>query len=275
MQVRKTRPQDWPAIEALINRARFTSPTLWPWVAHLTDEGFVVVEVEARIEGALLAVADESPVAWVRLAAVSHDLDVGQWLDISLPPILSHLRAQDVRELAWMDRGGWARPFLEARGFSLLTEVITLTKADRAVPEIDTPPITLRPASNHDFEAIAAIDRRAFRPHWWRSDASMRRRATTASRFTVAECGDEVVGYAEREVHLPAAHLNRIAVEPEYQGRGIGASLLKRVLISLWQQGTEIISLNTQRSNRRSRRLYTRFGFEPTGDSVTVWTRPP
>ena len=271
MEVREAHPYDWRAIEALTRRTRFTSPALWQWEAHLTDQGFLVMEIEGRVEGALLATVDESPVAWVRLAAVGDHLDVGQWMDLSLPPIISHLRTLEVRELAWMDHGEWAWRSLERRGFQPRAEVITLRKTDHAVPTVDPPPIALRPASDADFAAIAAIDRRAFAPAWWRSEDSLRRRAAMASRFTVAERGDDVIGYAERELHPPAAHLNRIAVEPDHQGRNVGAFLLERALVSMWQRGAETVSLNTQRSNRRSRRLYESFGFEATGHCVTVW----
>jgi len=272
MKVRGTTCHDWPAIDALLKEARFTSPTLYPWAAYLTDPGFVVVELERHMEGALLVLSDQSPVAWVRLAAVGPRLDVGPWLDVSLPPILEHLRALGARRLAWMDRGGWATSSLEARGFRSLTEVITLTKTDRATPSVDAPRVTLRPATKADFEALVAIDHRAFSPTWWRSEASLRRRARTASRFTVAEHGGRAIGYTEQEVHLPTAHLNRIAVDPDHQGRGIGALLLKRALMSMWRRGADAVSLNTQRRNQRSRRLYRRFGFEATGDAVTVWT---
>jgi ribosomal protein S18 acetylase RimI-like enzyme len=247
---------------------------LWPWEAHLAEKGFVVVTVEGKIEGALLASPDASPVGWMRLAAVGDGLDVGQWLDISLPTILNHLRSLRVRQLAWMDYREWAEPFLQTRGFWPLTEVITLTKTDRTAPSVDAPPVTLRPASHADFAVITTIDHRAFAPTWWRSEASTRRRAATASRFTVVEYDNRVIGYAEQELHPPTAHLNRIAVDPTYQGRGIGALLLKQVLVAMWRGGAETVSLNTQRSNHCSRRLYDRFGFEATGDAVTVWARP-
>ena len=288
MKTREAHPSDWPAIEALINRARHSCPALRPWEANLADEVSVVVEKgysgdpgrTDRIQGALLASSDASPVAWVRLASVDDDLDIGHWLDLSLPPILSALSNRGVRELAWMDCGGWAQTFLETRGFSPLAEVITLTKTDRHLPdalaqtvaEPSAPRITLRSAAEADLAAIAAIDRAAFEPHWWRSEATVRRRATTASRFTVAEYRGEVVGYTERELHLPMAHLDRIAVRPHVQGRGVGALLLSDALHTVWQVGARTVSLNTQRHNDRSRRLYDRFGFKPTGDVVTVWT---
>jgi ribosomal protein S18 acetylase RimI-like enzyme len=271
MEIRDARPQDLRAIEALTKRTRFTSAPLWRWKAHLAGEGFVVVEIDDRIEGMLLATADESPVAWVRMAAVSDELDVLEWINASLPPILDHLRGQQVRELAWMDHDQWAEVSLQSYGFRPRTEVITLHKTDRKMPEIQRPLVALRPVSDADFSVIAAIDRKAFAPTWWRSEASMRRRGATTSRFTVAEHGDDVIGYVEREAHPPMAHLNRIAVDPLQQGQGIGAVLLKHALVSLWRQGVETVSLNTQRSNRRSRRLYDRFGFQASGDSATVW----
>jgi ribosomal-protein-alanine N-acetyltransferase len=291
MKAREAHLRDWPAIEALINRARYTSPPLWRWKEHLPDEGFIVVESGTcgegsqanRIQGALLASSDASPVAWIRLAAVDDDLDIGHWLDLSLPTILSVLDKRGIRELAWMDYGDWAHVHLTTRGFTTLADVVTLTKTDHHLPdspiisvaETDAPGVTLRPATHVDLAAIALIDQAAFEPHWWRSEATVRRRAATASQFTVAEYRGEVLGYAERELHLPTAHLNRIAIHPRIQGRHVGAALLRNVLHTLWQSGARTVSLNTQRHNHRSRRLYEYFGFKPTGEVVTVWTLRP
>jgi ribosomal protein S18 acetylase RimI-like enzyme len=222
-------------------------------------------------------------VAWIRLAAVDADLDIARWLDLSLPPIFSVISKRGGRELAWMDHGEWAQTYLKPRGFSPLAEIITLTKTDQQLP--DTPmvnvrepeasDITLRSATDADLAAIVSVDRAAFEPHWWRSEATVRRRANTVSRFTVAECRGEVIGYTERELRLPTAHLNRIAIHPRSQGQRVGAMLLSNVLHALWQSGARRVSLNTQRHNLRSRRLYDRFGFKTTGDVATVWTFRP
>ncbi len=272
MRVREANVGDWPAIEDLVREARHTSVAVWERGAFGADEGCVVVEDGNSIHGVLLASADESPVAWVRLAAVGDGLRVGRWLDLSLPGLLSHLRALSVRELAWIDGGEWAGPYLVTRGFRALTEIVTLVKTDRHTPESTVPGIAVRAARRADSAAIAAIDRAAFTPYWWRSEASVRRRAARASNFAVAESSGRVVGYAEWESRLPAAHLNRIAVYPDEQGRGIGAHLLGEALRALWDNGVEEVSLNTQKHNRRARCLYEDFGFEPSGDAVSVWT---
>jgi len=230
-----------------------------------------VAEHEGDVVGALFACPDESPVAWVRLAALEDGWDSDAWLNVTLPPILDRLRSRGARTLAWMDCEGWAGSHLGARGFRPLAEVITLTKSDRALPDAGKVGVSLRSASDVDAPAVVAVDRAAFTPHWWRGEATVCRRIVVSSRFTVSEAADAVVGYADGELCLPAAHLNRIAVHPDHQGHGVGTLLLRDALCAFWEQGAERVALNTQAGNRRSRRLYRRFGFEPTGDVMTAW----
>ena len=99
----------------------------------------------------------------------------------------------------------------------------------------------------------------------------MLHRSAASAYFSVVEVGGAVMAYAEGELRPPVAHLNRIAVHPTHQGRGIGAFLLRDVLRAFWRRGARQVTLNTQADNRRSLRLYRRFGFQPTGDAVTVW----
>jgi hypothetical protein len=139
-----------------------------------------------RIGGAVCASSDASPVAWIRLAAVDRDLDIGHWLDLSLPPTFSALSTRGVRELAWTDYAEWAHTYLRPRGFTSLAEIITLTKTDRQLPNTPTVDaaephasgITLRSATDADLAAIVSIGWVAFEPHWWRSEATLRRYAT-------------------------------------------------------------------------------------------------
>jgi GNAT superfamily N-acetyltransferase len=268
---RKSRPGDWLAIEELHHRASRKMPQLWWWEEHLTDDSFVVVERDESITGVLFAWPDRSPVAWIRLAAVDNGLDVDEWLDLALPPIITSLRHQGAQALAWMDYQGWAEPHLTIKGFRPLTEVITLAKLDCTLPLTGTPGVYLRPAADADIPAVVAVDRAAFTPHWWHSEETMYRRAARSPHFAVAEIEGEVVGYVEGEARIPIAHLNRIAVHPSHQGHGVGRTLLSSTLRTFWQAGAERITLNTQADNTHSQRLYRRFGFEPTGDTVTVW----
>jgi GNAT superfamily N-acetyltransferase len=271
MEARRACSDDGSAIESLHQEARRALPPLWWWKECLVSDPFVVIEHEGIVVGALFAWPDESPVAWVRLAVLDNELDTDEWLALALPPVLDGLHRLGSQTLAWMDYGGWAGPSLKAYGFKRLTDVITLTKCDRVLPAVSPARAFLRPASESDIPAVAAADRAAFAPHWWHSGTTMRRRTTVSSHFAVAEVAGEVVGYAEGEVRLPVAHLNRIAVHPVCQGHGVGALLLGNALRAFWHRGAERVSLNTQVDNHYSQRLYDRFGFVPTGDCVAAW----
>jgi len=270
-QARRARPDDRSAIKELAQRAHRALPLLWWWEEYLGDDLFVLFEREGVVTGALLAWPDESPVAWVRLAALDDGQDVAAWLDLTLPLVLDGLRRRGTQSLAWMDYGGWAGPSLDARGFERLTDVVTLVKFDRALPDASGICACSRPAADADIPAAVAVDRAAFTPHWWHSEDTMRRRAAAASHLIVAEVAGEVVGYAEGDLRSSGAHLNRIAVHPDHQGYGIGALLLRDVLRAFWQSGANQVSLNTQADNRFSQRLYRGFGFEPTGDVMKAW----
>jgi ribosomal protein S18 acetylase RimI-like enzyme len=259
------------AVEALCNEARYKLPQMWQWEEHLTAESFVVIERDGAVAGAVFAWPDESPVAWVRTAALNGAIGIDEWLDAALPLILAGLRRSGTAVLAWMDCGGWAGPLLRKRGFKPLTDVMTMAKFDRQTPHTNSTHIHLRPVSDADIPTVVAVDRAAFTPHWWHSEGTMRRRAAVAAHFAVAESAGNVVGYAEGELRLPIAHLNRIAVHPTHHNRGIGAALLRDALRDFWRQGAEHVSLNTQSDNQESQRLYRRFGFEMTGDFATVW----
>lgn len=273
MEARRACPKDWQAIEELTQRVQRTLPRLWWWEEHLADDLFVVVEREGSVTGALLAWPDESSVAWARLAVLDDGLDIDEWLALTLPPVLDRLRRRETQSLSWVDYAGWAGPHLKKWGFRRLTDVITLTKFDFVLPDTRGTDARLRPATDADIPAVAAVDRAAFTPYWRHSEGTIRRWAAASPCFIVAEAAGSVVGYVEGKLRLPDAHLNRIALHPAHQGRGIGALLLRDALRSFWQNGARQVSLNTQADNHFSRQLYRHFGFESVGHAMTVWER--
>lgn len=68
------------------------------------------------------------------------------------------------------------------------------------------------------------------------------------------------------------AYLTFIAVTPQRQGTGIGRLLLDAKLTQLDEAGTPAY---LEASNERSRNLYMRVGYQPTGDPFTLPGGPP
>jgi ribosomal protein S18 acetylase RimI-like enzyme len=70
--------------------------------------------------------------------------------------------------------------------------------------------------------------------------------------------------------HAPARYLNRLAVDPALQGRGLGGWCLERIEEIAHAAGASAVRCEVLRANSVVRRLYERHGYEERGE----WHRP-
>ena len=131
---------------------------------------------------------------------------------------------------------------------------------------------SLRRGRRGDRLAALAVDHQAF-PAFWRLDESGFQEAITAtpsSRFRVALVDRRVVGYAVTGRAGRRGYLQRLAVEPGMQGRGLGRSLVADSLEWLRRRGVTEAVVNTQVQNELALHLYLRMGFrlQPSGLEV-------
>ena len=129
----------------------------------------------------------------------------------------------------------------------------------------------LRRGRRTDRAAALAVDARAFEP-FWRLDIDGFEEAMTAtpsSRFRVAGDG-RVVGYAIAGRAARRGFLQRLAVDPDAQGRGLGGALVADALRWMKRRGVDRAVVNTQERNTGAVRLYERLGFriQPGGLAV-------
>ncbi|MGB9777183.1 MAG: GNAT family N-acetyltransferase [Anaerolineae bacterium] len=274
LEIRPTVPADEAAIRRLLSRSARPCVRSWWWEEWLGAETFLLALANGYPVGALLALPDESPVAWVRLGVLAPEIPAGLWLDATLPRLEPPLCARGARALAWTDVGGWLGEALRARRFRPLARLVSLVKDDRRLPSMPPgSPGAIRPARAEDIPALARLDRQAFPPPWWFSAATLERARQEAACFLVAERDGLLIGYAEARPADHGAHIGRLAVAPPFQRQGVGSFLLRAVLSRLWEQGVEEVTLNTQEDNSASQRLYQRFGFRPVGPRIIAWWR--
>lgn len=130
---------------------------------------------------------------------------------------------------------------------------------------------TIRRARRRDRRAVLRIDREAF-DAFWRFDADGLRDALTAtpvSRFRVAHT-DRVAGYAVTGRANDHGYLQRLAVDPPQQGRGLGRALVTDALDWLRRRGATSALVNTQEHNATALALYERLGFERAPEGLDV-----
>ena len=117
------------------------------------------------------------------------------------------------------------------------------------------------------------VDAAAFAPFWRLDRAGLREavKATRQHRLRVV-LGDHraVVGYAICGTSGGRGFVQRLAVAPAAQGRGIGKALLLDGLDWLRASGAQDIAVNTQVGNDAALALYRSVGFRDDADGLAV-----
>ena len=158
----------------------------------------------------------------------------------------------------------------ERAGMDLLEEVITYEMQTPRAAWRPRPSVRLVPVGTDNANAldiVSRIDQAAF-PWLWRNsrlelDVYVR---TAGVEVALVEVDGEPVGYIGITLFSGWGHLDRIAVAPDWQGQGLGLESLGLAVDAMRCRGARRVALSTQRTNRRSQRLYERFGFRRTFD---------
>lgn len=158
-----------------------------------------------------------------------------------------------------------------AAGFAVREHLHLLARDLADVPPPPPTPARLRRGHRTDRRAVLAVDARAFPPFWQLDGPGLAEAigATPASRLRVA-VDPGLVGYAVSGRAGNRGYLQRLAVDPDRQGEGIGAALVVDGLQWMRRHGAERAVVNTQERNQAALQLYLRLGFrlQPGGLAV-------
>lgn len=99
--------------------------------------------------------------------------------------------------------------------------------------------------------------------------------------YLVAYVGDMMVGYAGLMFQGDDAHVTNIAVDPEWQGRGVATEMMLDLVHLAHDRGCKAMTLEVRHTNTVAQNLYRRFGFVPAGmrkryyentdDAIVMW----
>ena len=159
--------------------------------------------------------------------------------------------------------------FVEQERLHLLRhDLIELPPLDPAVP--------IRRGWRRDRAEVLTLDERAFDDFWTldRRGLDDAIRATPASRFRVVRLDRRIVGYSVTGMAGSRGYLQRLAVDPDDHGRGLGRALVAESLRWLQRSGARHTLVNTQFENERALHLYRSCGFVAEPDWLTVLARP-
>lgn len=127
----------------------------------------------------------------------------------------------------------------------------------------------VRPMAVADVAAVMELERSLFPKDSW-SEGMLRDELSHDSRYYLVaqDAGSaelRVVGYAGLRAVPPEGDVQTIAVDPEWQGRGIGTKLLEGLLAEAAARASTEVFLEVRAENQRAKDLYKRFGFVQVG----------
>lgn len=175
------------------------------------------------------------------------------------------------------------RSRLERAGLAPLEEVITYEIEAARLPRVQRAGLYAAPVFREDTALLLqllALDNAAF-PWLWRNSLEefWEYLETPGVQIHAVYAADDLVAYVGVTEFEGWGHIDRVAVEPERQGEGLGHAAVALGLDTLRRGGARRVGLSTQRSNVRSQRLYERLGFLRTPELdyhlYGAWTGAP
>jgi ribosomal protein S18 acetylase RimI-like enzyme len=212
-----------------------------------------------------------------RIAHVAPAVDfLGPLTTQDVEATLAELRRQGYRSVitAALHRAD-RRPFLDSGFVETERLHLLLHRLDEVATPPDVPGVELRRGRRREQSEALEVDRAAFDPFWRLDGPGLDEAltATTSVHFQVARDHTGVVGYAVCGRAGHRGYVQRLAVAPPSQGRGVGAALLSEGLRWLRRWGARDALVNTQEHNTTSLRLYQRSGFVLQPDGLAVLRR--
>jgi ribosomal-protein-alanine N-acetyltransferase len=185
--------------------------------------------------------------------------------DFLWPLILQQIRSIGVTFAAALLTVDWLPPLLRASGFEHTNDVIFLEWEEISPPTIPPHTGTLRSMKPEDIPLLALVDQRAFDLIWAYSANLIRLAFDQAARATVIEYEGVPVAYQITTASWHGAHIARLAVDPDWQGQGMGKALVADTLRKFNQNRSVQVTVNTQVDNATSQHLYRSLGFRHDG----------
>lgn len=133
--------------------------------------------------------------------------------------------------------------------------------------------MTVRYMEIDDLDQVMPIEKDCFSVPWTR-EGFFTFLTRKDSMFLVAEEKGEILGYCGILMVLDEADVTNVAVRKDRRKEGIGAFLMKSLILLAEEQGITIFHLEVRESNAPARRLYERLGFFTDGLRRNYYSDP-
>lgn len=244
------------------------------WIGSLN---YWVREDDRHITAALACPEDPPHVAWIRFFGYQRTLTSSEaWFPL-WEAVRGEITAKSNRTcIAAIVVKQWFQSILLSSGFELKQDIVLLEWDHEQFKPFSLPyGIRIRPMRTEDLSAVTKVDLAAFGQFWHNTENVLQKaRQQCASAMVAEDDSGQIIGYQLSTKNPLGAHLARLGVRPEAQGRGVGTALVSQLIQEFNTGRSGRISVNTQSDNSASLALYRKMGFNRTGEQFPVLVYP-
>ena len=127
-----------------------------------------------------------------------------------------------------------------------------------------------------DADGVARVEA-ACMPVPWSRQSFWEEASHTDAYYLIARDVDRdnlIVAYAGCWVLASEGHITNVAVDPDYQGQGLGRRLMNELTSRVKALGVDSMTLEVRPSNTVAINLYTSLGFRSVGQRPKYYTNP-
>lgn len=127
-----------------------------------------------------------------------------------------------------------------------------------------------------DADGVARVEA-ACMPVPWSRQSFWEEASHTDAYYLIARDVDRdnlIVAYAGCWVLANEGHITNVAVDPDYQGQGLGRRLMNELTSRVKALGVNSMTLEVRPSNTVAINLYTSLGFRSVGQRPKYYTNP-
>ena len=125
--------------------------------------------------------------------------------------------------------------------------------------------IVYRKMNEADIEQVYNIETTCFTQPWSRASLLSEITKNAVARYIVADDGGTIAGYAGMWILFDEAHMNNIAVLPEYRRQGIATALILNLMQAAAAEEALRMTLEVREHNYKAQRVYYALGFAYAG----------
>lgn len=127
-----------------------------------------------------------------------------------------------------------------------------------------------------DADGVARVEA-ACMPVPWSRQSFWEEASHSDAYYLIARDVDRdnlIVAYAGCWVLANEGHITNVAVDPDYQGQGLGRKLMNELTSRVKSLGVDSMTLEVRPSNTVAINLYTSLGFRSVGQRPKYYTNP-